>query len=88
MGAIPRNAIKGYSFQQSIFILFLTLMDTERNISEIVAEATDTKHFDDLYLKDVCCEDSKRESYRVQVKNYPGTTLSDIVITDKCASVK
>ncbi len=88
MGAIPRNAIKGYSYQQSIFILFLAIMDAERNISSIVVEATDTKHFDDLYIKGVCCETAKSESYRVQVKNYPGTTLSDIVVTDTCVSIK
>ena len=45
MGVTPRNAIKGYSYQQSIFILFLALMDTERKISKITVEATDTKQF-------------------------------------------
>lgn len=43
MGAIPRNAIKGYSYQQNIFILFLAIMDTERKISKITLEATETK---------------------------------------------
>lgn len=85
MGVTPRNAIKGYSYQQSIFILFLALMDTERKISKITVEATDTKHFDDVYLEEVLCEDSKRKSYRIQVKNYPGTTLSDVIVTDNYA---
>jgi hypothetical protein len=88
MGATPRNAIKGYSYQQSIFILFLALMDVERKISKITVEATDTKHFDDIYLENVLCGDSGRKSYRVQVKNYPGTTLADIAITDQCVTVK
>ena len=88
MGVTPRNAIKGYSYQQSIFILFLALMDTERKISKITVEATDTKHFDDVYLEDVLCEDSKRKSYRIQVKNYPGTTLSDVIVTDNYVTVK
>ena len=88
MGVTPRNAIKGYSYQQSIFILFLALMDTERKISKITVEATDTKHFDDVYLEEVLCEDSKRKSYRIQVKNYPGTTLSDVIVTDNYVTVK
>lgn len=83
MGVTPRNAIKGYSYQQSIFILFLALMDTERRISKITVEATDTKHFDDLYLEEVT-----QKSYRIQVKNYPGTTLSDIRVKDNCVTVK
>lgn len=88
MGEIPRNAIKGYSYQQSIFILFLALMDTERKISKIIMEAIDTKHFDDLYLEETFGEDSKQKSYRIQIKNYPGTTLSDVIVTDDCVTIK
>ena len=88
MGTTPRNSIKGYSYQQSVFIYFLALMDTERKISKITVEATDTKHFDDIYLENVLCEDSSLKSYRIQVKNYPGTTLSDISIKDNCVTIK
>lgn len=88
MGAIPRNAIKGYSYQQNIFILFLAIMDTERKISKITLEATETKHFDDLYLEDVFDENSERKSYRIQVKNYPETTLKDVIVTENYVSVK
>ena len=80
MGAIPRNAIKGYSYQQSIFILFLALMDTEHKISKITVEATDTKNFDDIYLEGVHEDDSSQKSYRIQVKNYPETTLENITV--------
>ena len=88
MGAKPRNALKGYSYQQSIFILFLAFMDTERKISKITLEATDTKHFDDIYIENVRCEDFGLKSYHIQVKNYPGTTLEDIAITDHLVTVK
>ena len=88
MGAIPRNAMKGYSYQQSIFILFLALMDTERKISKITVEAVDTKHFDDIYVENVRCEEFGLKSYRIQAKNYPNTTLEDVVITDHLVSVK
>lgn len=80
MGAIPRNAIKGYSYQQGIFILFLALMDTEHKISKITVEATDTKNFDDIYLEGVHEDDSSQKSYRIQVKNYPETTLENITV--------
>lgn len=30
MGEVARNSLKGYTYQQSVFILFLGLMDTER----------------------------------------------------------
>lgn len=80
MGAIPRNAIKGYSYQQGIFILFLALMDTEHKISKITVEATDTKKFDDIYLEGVHEDDSSQKAYRIQVKNYPETTLENITV--------
>ncbi|WP_252244844.1 MULTISPECIES: ATP-binding protein [unclassified Clostridium] len=80
MGAIPRNAIKGYSYQQSIFVLFLALMDTEHKISKITVEATDTKNFDDIYLGGVHGDDSSQKSYRIQVKNYPEVTLENIAV--------
>ena len=48
MGEIARNSIKGYTYQQSVFILFLAMMDTERNISKITVEALDTINFDDI----------------------------------------
>lgn len=51
MGKVARNSIKGYTYQQSIFTLFLAIMDTERRISKIELEALDTKNFDDIYVE-------------------------------------
>lgn len=81
MGEIARRALKGYSYQQSIFTLFLAFMDTERKISKIVVETLDTKNFDDIFLEGVKCGRTDDKGYRIQVKNYPCAELKDIKIS-------
>lgn len=88
MGKTARNAIKGYTYQQSVFALFLSIMDTERNIAKITVEKLDTKNFDDIHLEctqDVCCD---KKSYHIQAKNYPNTAITDISITDHVLRIK
>lgn len=87
MGEVARNSLKGYTYQQSVFVLFLGIMDTERTIGEIVVEAVDTKNFDDIYLKDVIIGECNKSSYRIQVKNYPGTCDDDIKIKGNVLSI-
>ena len=53
MGAIARRSLKGYTYQQSVFALFLSIMDTERNIAKITAEALSAKNFDDIVYQTV-----------------------------------
>lgn len=88
MGEVARRALKGYSYQQSVFALFLSIMDTERCITKITAEALDTKDFDDIYLE--CIPNGKEigETYRIQVKNYPDTAVKNISITDHYLTIK
>ena len=88
MGKIARNALKGYSYQHSVFLLFLSIMDTERSINKITVEALNTKNFDDIYFECVPDRKASRETYRVQVKNYSGATIEDISITDHILSIK
>lgn len=88
MGEIARNSIKGYTYQQSVFILFLAIMDTERNISKITVEALDTKNFDDIYLQEVKCRKEKNIDYRIQAKNYIDTRLEDIEIDGDVLTIK
>ena len=88
MGEIARNSIKGYSYQQSIFILFLAIMDTQHNISKITVEALNTKNFDDIYLEGVTCEKSKNVNYRIQAKDYVNTKLEDIKINGNILTIK
>lgn len=87
MGEVARNSLKGYTYQQSVFILFLGLMDTERTIGKIIVEALDTKNFDDIYLKDVIIDTCKKESYRIQVKNYPNVSDESIKIDNNVLNI-
>lgn len=82
MAIAPRNALKGYVFQNYIFTLFLAKMDTERTIKRIESEAITPGQFDDLYVEDDSC------SYRIQIKNYPNTELRDIKILENTLTIK
>ncbi|WP_195377405.1 AAA family ATPase [Anaerotruncus rubiinfantis] len=88
MGKVARNSLKGYTYQQSVFILFLSIMDTERNISKIEVEALDTKNFDDMYFECISSGEQGGLSYRVQAKNYPDTSIEDVVIDDNIMTIK
>lgn len=81
MGQVARNSLKGYTFQHYIFTLFVAKMDVERKIKKIESETIISGNFDDLYLE-------ANENYRIQVKNYPNTTLDDIVITRDSVRIK
>lgn len=79
MGLVARNSLKGYTYQQSVFILFFSIMDTERNISKIEIEALDTKNFDDMYFDSLSNGEQARSSYPIhQAKNYPNISIEDI----------
>lgn len=87
MGKPARNALKGYNYQQSVFMLLLAIMDTQRVFRKIIVEALDTKNFDDIYFEYAANKDSPAVSYRVQVKNYPDTSLDKIQITDTFVTI-
>lgn len=80
---VARNSLKGYNYQNYIFTLFLAKMDTERQIIKIESESLNTKQFDDLYIG---MEDGT--SYHIQAKNYAGTQIEDIIITDHIVKIK
>lgn len=77
--------MKGYTYQQHVFAMFLALMDTERQISKIEVESLDTKNFDDMYMETV---GENKSSYRVQIKNYPDTLIGDIKIENSKVVIK
>lgn len=84
MSKVARNALKGYTFQNYVFTLFLAKMDVERKIIEIESESIDTQgNFDDLYLKMLNGVD-----YRIQVKNYPDIEIDEITISDEIVRIK
>lgn len=80
---LARSSLKGYTFQNYVFTLFLAKMDVERKIIRIESEAIGTKQFDDLYVK---MDDEV--VYRIQVKNYPDTKIDDIIITEGVVKIK
>lgn len=80
---LARNALKGYTFQNYIFTFFLAKMDAERKIARIESESLNTKQFDDIC---VVMEDGV--IYRIQVKNYPGTKIEDISISEHIVKIK
>ena len=88
MGATARKALKGYTYQQSVFALFLSIMDTERSIAKITVEALNTKNFDDIYFECTPDGDVPGKTYHIQAKNYPDTTIDDISITEHILSIK
>lgn len=63
-------------------------MDTERNISKIEVEALGTKNFDDMYFECISNGEQDGLSYRVQAKNYPDTSIEDIVISNNTVTIK
>ena len=83
MAGVIRNSLKGYTFQQYILTLFVAKMDTAHSISKIESEAPFTKQFDDIYLYT-----TSGDEYRIQVKNYPGTKLSDLEISTDVVVIK
>lgn len=80
---LARSSLKGYTFQNYVFTLFLAKMDAERKIVQIESESLGTKQFDDLYIK---IQDEM--VYRIQAKNYPGTKIEDITITEHIVTIK
>lgn len=67
MAQVTRNALKGYSYQDYIYILLMTLMDTCEEILAIDAEVGKDKKkhdFDDIRIY------TRDKEYLVQVKDY------------------
>ena len=71
-----KNALKGYSYQKSIYTYFLLKMDLERTISSVQAEIDINGHnFDDVFVNE------NGILYYVQTKNYDNVTKLEITDT-------
>lgn len=82
MAEITKNAFKGYTYQQYVFLLFVSLMDTERQISSLEIEARTPDNFDDMVVRELDNE------FWVQVKNYPNVEIDDIAISNGKVKIK
>lgn len=77
-----RNAFSGYSYQQQVTFLLLTIMDVERNISKIEIEANTEDKFDDLIIT------IKEVSYQFQIKDFKNVKIDDLKIQNDDISIK
>lgn len=70
MSIASQNALKGYSYQKDVYLLFLKIMDSKREILVLDAEINNQKqgktdhNFDDIKVK------TKKNSYYIQTKNF------------------
>lgn len=69
-----RNAFTGYTFQEHVTLLFLSMMDVERKISRIEIEADVNNNFDDIIIS------IGKEEYSFQIKDYENISLENIII--------
>lgn len=85
MAAIStRNSLKGYTYQQTVFALFVAIMDLDRKILSVESESPTPGNFDDLKIRTKTKEDGSEDArvYRVQVKNYDGITINGIHVVE------
>lgn len=73
-----RNAFTGYTYQQKVTFLLLTIMDVERDISkiEIETKTDEDDKFDDLIVK------MNSETFHFQIKDIKGISISDLDIQE------
>ncbi len=77
-----RNAFSGYTYQQQVTFLLLTMMDVERNISNIKIEAKTKDNFDDLIIT------LNEVSYQFQIKDFEDVKINDLKVHDENISIK
>src|SRR5690242_14918484 len=77
-----RNAFSGYTYQQQITLLLISMMDVERTISMVEIEAKTQDNFDDL----VVTIDS--DNYQFQIKDFDQISLNDLLIKEDVIFIK
>lgn len=69
-----RNAFSGYTYQQQVTLLFLSIMDVERKISKIDIEAKVENNFDDLIIT------KNSQKFQIQIKDFNEVKVKDLRI--------
>ncbi|MGV0831156.1 hypothetical protein ACTS9D_02875 [Empedobacter brevis] len=77
-----RNAYIGYTYQKYVTLLLLSIMDVERNISQIEIETKIDDDFDDLIIT------TETENYQFQIKDFEDITLENLVIKENVIYIK
>lgn len=80
---ITRNNLKGMTYQENVYRLFVGIMDCERNIFEIKTEVSAEHNFDDI---EIIGKDNS--TYFLQIKNYQDTDVSHIKDSSSAVSIK
>ena len=82
-----RNAFKGYSYQEWVYLNFVYKMDLVNKITYIDAEISrddsKTTKFDDIILKDM-----DNNNYYIQVKDYENFNIDNVSIQDNKVKIK
>jgi len=76
------NAFKGYTYQKEITLLFLAMMDVERNFDYIEIEANVDNNFDDIKIS------YNKGSIYFQIKDFDSITLKNLELSKNEVSIK
>lgn len=77
-----RNAFSGYTYQQQVILLFLSIMDVERNILQLDIEAKINDNFEDLIIS------NEAETFQLQIKDFDDVSINDLKIEKNKISIK
>lgn len=80
---VTRNSLKGMTYQENVFRLFVGIMDCNRDIYEIKTEVSAEHNFDDI---EIIGKDNL--TYFVQIKNYQNTNANHIKISSSVVTIK
>ena len=75
MATVTRNAFKGYSYQDYVYLFLLAKMDTDREIYSMEAEVAVPHNMDDIEIVT-----KNKNVYRLQIKNYKDLLFENIII--------
>ncbi|HIC8755354.1 ATP-binding protein [Elizabethkingia anophelis] len=77
-----RNAYSGYTYQKHVTLLLLSIMDVERNISQIEIETKIDDDFDDLIIT------TETDNYQFQIKDFEDITLKNLDVKENEIYIK
>ncbi len=81
--SVTRNALKGYTYQDYIYLLFVAIMDANREIKSIDVEGEVQHNFDDIILTV-----GNGTQYFIQVKNNDNISMEDVTVARDCVSLR
>lgn len=77
-----RNAFSGYTYQQQVILLFLSIMDVEREILKLDIEAKTNDNFEDLIIF------NESERFQLQIKDFDDVSIKDLKVENNKIFIK